>query len=648
MAVVMDLVGCDKKEVYTRMMWLEDVATSSGIYQDDILGDLFDWGVIDELEDPDKELDVDYVAYTAANLIGEESEMVLIDDIAKSEYPDELIVAVAHDVIELDDQRAHPQKRVTEDEADIYIDRILRIINNRAFKDQNTVEFSEEITYFEDLQESEGYYPITEDLKIGTYVFDQKDEKIYEVLAKDEEGYKLKEISFDEAIEKIKIQGTINDLDLTKAQIEIDGEMIEKTSIYAQDGVDRLAGFKPSGVFEKGDLRISYSIALNKLHLHVSKKTERGINVYFDGDIYDITPSYKWDYEPRNIKEAYLKVDFKTGEEFGMSIGRYHTLYGDVSALDTNDFFNSLKDFMKPKEDLLETSFTIMKIKVPISGMPIATFDIEVKLNFYLSGKVEVALATDNALGLEIRNNHLRLIFDHDEDLDFNVNASASSTLSVIFSLHLIKDLVDLRFNGGIKALVGATVHMYDSEGYLKSTKADGQYDALKELGDKNDVFVCADISLSWILNVELNSDKTLAHTLGFGKKLTILDEDDQIFLNKSHIEKGHFVEKCTYRDRLINEIDKIEVSEDRIRLEAYSLVVRDEKKIAIKSIPNGYSSKDIRYESEDQSICLVDEEGVITPIKSGTTRVRIYTKDQKHEAFMNILVSIDENTITI
>ena len=649
--IILSVFGCAKEDPYTRMMWLEDLATSSGIYQDDVVGDMYAFGAIKDIDDLERELDIDYVAYTASNLSEKEFEGVKVLDLDQSDHPDELIEAVSLKIIELDDQKAHPKAKVSKEEALVYIEKILDIIDNKTFEDKALIEYKEDTTYQEKLPEPiNGYYPITQDLDIGAYIVDQEDEMIYEVIEESEEGYGLKEVPFEEAIEKIDIQGTIEDLDLAEAEIIIDGELEETPSIYHQEGITRMAKFSPSGEFKKDGYKITYSISLNKLHLHVSKKTERGINVYFDGDIYGITPSYKWDYEDGKIKDAYLKVDFKTGEEFGLSVGRYKTLYGDIASLDKGDLFNSLKNFMKPEEDLLSTSFTLMKIKVPISGVPIATFDIEVKLNFYISGKVEVALATDNALGLEIKNNHLRMIFDHDEDLDFNVNASANSTLSVIFSLHLIKDLVDLRFNGGIKGLVGTTVHMYDSDGRLMTSSSTGEYDALSEVSDQKEVFVCGDISLSWILNIELNSDKTLAYLLGFHKKITILDEDDQIFLDKSHIENGLFVEKCSYKDRKVtSNKDPIIVNEDRISLDSYAMVIRNKEQIKIKSLPSGYTNKDIIFAIEDASIASVDQSGNITPLKSGTTKVRIYTSDEKYEIYINILVSIDETlSITI
>ncbi len=648
----LNIVGCTKEEPYTRMMWLADLAVSSGIYHGDTVEDMYAYGVIENKDDLDRDLDIDYVAYTADRLCEKESIGQTIIDLDQSMYPESLINAVGLGIIMLQENKAYPKKKVTRKEALIYIERILAVIDQRTFEDEAMIEYRDKAVYEQLPDPVDGYYAIGQDLEIGELVIDQKKDAIYEVTDKDDNGYRLMEVPFEEAIEKIDIQGTIEDLDLTQAEIIIEeAEVVAQTpSIYHQSGIERMARFSPSGEFEKDGYKITYSLSMNKLHLHISKKTERGINVYFDGDIYGITPSYKWDYENGMIKDAYLKVDFKTGEEFGMSIGRYKTLYGDIGSLDKGDLFGSLKDFMKPEEDLLSTSFTIMKIKVPISGLPIATFDIEVKLNFYISGKVEVALASDNALGFEIRNNHLRMILDHSEDLDFNVNASANSTLSVIFSLHLIKDLVDIRFNGGIKGLVGTTVHMYDSDGRLFSAESTGEYDVVSEAADHREVFVCGDISLSWILNIELNSDKTMAHVLGFHKKISILDEDDQIFIEKPHIENGLFLKKCSYEDRpRTNDGDDITVSEDRISLEEYAMVIRGKDTIKIKSLPKGYTISDVRFHIEDGSIAAVDGKGTITPLENGTTKVRIFTSDQKYEAYINILVSIDETlSITV
>ena len=79
--IILSVFGCAKEDPYTRMMWLEDLATSSGIYQDDVIGDMYAFGAIKDIDDLERELDIDYVAYTASNLSEKEFETPAFDHI---------------------------------------------------------------------------------------------------------------------------------------------------------------------------------------------------------------------------------------------------------------------------------------------------------------------------------------------------------------------------------------------------------------------------------------------------------------------------------------------------------------------------------------------------------------------------------------
>ena len=125
---------------------------------------------------------------------------------------------------------------------------------------------------------------------------------------------------------------------------------------------------------------------------------------------------------------------------------------------------------------------------------------------------------------------------------------------------------------------------------------------------------------------------------------LDIPYEDDQVLGNKSHIEKGQFVDHCTYKDRASKtSMPTVSIKSERISLGSYAMVIRGPSKIDILALPSGYSRSDLRYESEDEAIVSLDADGSITPLSNGVTKVRVYTADGEHEAYVNILVSIDE-----
>ena len=124
---------------------------------------------------------------------------------------------------------------------------------------------------------------------------------------------------------------------------------------------------------------------------------------------------------------------------------------------------------MKPKEDVIDSSLTLFKIHLPIPNLPLVEYTIDVKLNMYLSGKIEIALSTDHEVGLEIKDNHFRTIFNNDYSCDGIINATASSTLNLGFNLvALNQELCDLTSKVGIKAKAQATLHLYDKDGKIK------------------------------------------------------------------------------------------------------------------------------------------------------------------------------------
>ena len=126
----------------------------------------------------------------------------------------------------------------------------------------------------------------------------------------------------------------------------------------------------------------------------------------------------------------------------------------------------------------------------------------------------------------------------------------------------------------------------------------------------------------------------------GFSKTFNILDEDNQIFGNLSHIEDGHFVKKCTRNDRPVL-VGMNEVKSTRIVLDSYAEVLRRNEtfKIEILALPEGYQNTDLVYESADASVATVSS-GIIRPVSPGSTRIIVHTSDNKYSAYINILVS--------
>ncbi|MBO7697583.1 MAG: hypothetical protein J6S38_00955, partial [Erysipelotrichaceae bacterium] len=153
-------------------------------------------------------------------------------------------------------------------------------------------------------------------------------------------------------------------------------------------------------------------------------------------------------------------------------------------------------------------------------------------------------------------------------------------------------------------------------------------------------VKVCGDLSLYYLLDLIINTSKTHMAKFGFSKTYNIMDEDNQIFNNLSHIEDGHFVKSCT-RNKRPTLVNMEEVKSTRIVLNSYAEVLKQDETFMIEvlGMPEGYTKEDLVYKSLDSSIATV-EKGLIRPVSPGSTRIDIHTKDNKYSAYVNVLVS--------
>lgn len=656
--------ACKKKEIYTLRSWLSDLALKAGIsdyqnsdpYFSEISEDdsdfgsiqsLVEWGVIEETEsiEFDAELTRDFVAHTVAMFLNEENEIPEIDDLDESIYPTEMIRCVQNDIIPVDKGRVFPLLPLSKEEAQKILNKVFDIANNRLYPHYASYKLVEGVKTVDDYTIiDENHISSCENLQVGQ-IIRIKDE-FKEVIRKDQLNYQLVPVDdYTKIFSELHFSGS-DPINFENTYVEEMLPFEDIVSIYNDQSVQRMGFSDLSRVVEKNGFRISYSLSLDRLRLYISKKNDEKINSFFSAEIDDIRPSYCWNYSWGQIKNAYFKVGFSTSEELGLSRGRYYRLQADFSDLDPSDIVDSTKKLFKDQKEVIDGSFTLFKIHVPIQGVPFVELTFDVKVNIYLSGRIELVLDSDHQLGVEINNNRLRSIAVNDFSADGSVNATASAVLGLAFNLEAAgQKLVNLGSDIGVKAKAAATLHIYDTGGKLHSYSATSDYDLLSDIASKtDDIRVCGDLSLSWILRIKLNSADTLASKMGLSKEFDILDEDDQIFGNLSHIEDGMFVEKCTRKDRLfpLDSNDIIPVKTDAIVLDKYSIVLREASTdLIIKSLPDGYDIHDLCFDSENDKIAVA-EEGKIIALSSGVTKIRIYTSDQKYEIYLNVLVSYD------
>lgn len=628
--ILVTCVSCKAVEPYFTVEYLNELVNKAGLgvgnNSNESLSQLMSWGVVQEDEEIKEYLNYRFLSSTINNLI--ENEDKSIDSlkekgwIKKNKKEDDLV-----------DKK---------DALDI-IDKAVEIINNKVFESNFEIKEKEDVKYLDDYSLNDKHLSTDKSLDIGSLIY-LEEENVYKRVSGYLNGeYILSDVEFEDIIESLKIEDSYY-LDLSEAT-DTPGSVsleYEEDDLYVNNGKELLASKTKS--FTQNGFRVSYKFSTSGINARISKNV-KGLNMFFDIEISNIKPTYKWNYEDGKLVGAYFKVDYKAVEEIGVSIGRYKNYYLDFKDKDSSSFMNLAKSIIKQKDDEVEATIKICEIKTPIPEMPLLFFNIEVLAKVYTSGKIEVVLSNEHTKGFEVKNGQFRVISDVDRDINLKIGGSAKAALGINFNLEAVKyRLMDVEVDAGIRAAVSTTVHLYDSEDNKTKESSDLVYSTLDELSIENeDVKVCGDLSLNWLLDIRLNTSKTLLYKFGLWKKFEILDEANQVLGNKTHIENFVFVSKCTRKDRLKrNSSVKEEVSADKIMLDKYSKVLHlnEEYSIGIKALPSGYSQSDLVYSSADISVAVVDNNGIIKPIAKGASEIKVSTSDGEYSASINILVS--------
>ena len=477
---------------------------------------------------------------------------------------------------------------------------------------------------------------ITDELEEGDVVFANG----YKVIDSIDEGViTYKDADIDDVYEKLEIADSF-EIDFDKAEIIPYGDC--EVTNYVNSDYNLLAS-NSNHVYYTDGFRISYSFNSSGIRIHVSKNVNK-INLYANFTINKIKPTFKWAYEKGDIKNCFMKVDFDTTEHIGASIGKYGRYYLDFKDLDSSSFDSLLKSAVKKEDDEVEATIKVCEIKTPIPNVPTAYFNIDVLIKLYVSGRVELACYNSHELGFEMKNGVFRPISNNTHDIDAVVGASGKAALGLNFNLEAVNfRLMDIELDGGIRSEIKTTMHLYDEDGNENVEQSDLAYDTVNTIAQENEnVKVCADISLHWLFDILFNTPSTKMFKMGFTKRLSILDNDDQVFGNLHHIEDGMFVEKCTRKakKKLTTGHSLEPIASNKIVLESYAEVLNRNESytITVLSLPNGYKNSDLVFVSEDASVADVNGHTVYanTP---GVTKVLVSTNDDKYEAYINILV---------
>lgn len=615
MLMLVTCASCKADASLSVESYLNTLALRSGIGNSedcmDNLQALEDWGIIDakDYEHLDEALKYTYLAKTIGRLV--EADGDYFNWLRSKGWIS---------------SKARKDKIVREDKADEVIDMAVHYINERLYEPFYDYEYSEEVKDDE-----------AENLKVGDIIYDRNDNLYKKVEDIDEEGeLSYRECEYEDVYESVKVEDSF-EIDFSKATVIPYGEEIQ--DVYVNNIYELLAS--KSHTFYSEGFRVSYTLDSAGIDIHISKDVN-GFNVYGDLSISNVKPSLKWTYEKGDFSNCYFSITMNTAEELGVSDGKYGNYHVDFKDLDSSSFMSKLRSLVKKDEDELEATIPICRIKTPIPSIPMAELGLDVMIKLYVSGKIELVLNNSHQLGFETRNGKMRYIHDYTHDYDGIIQASGKSAFA--FNLNVEETgfrILDVELDTGLKAQLKSTIHLYDKENNHKQAESDIAYSTIYALSEgNNDVKVCGDVSLYYFMDLIFNTSKTALNKYGFTKTINIMDEDNQVFGNLHHIENGQFVKKCTRTDRFKLKESEAVIS-NRIVLDSYAEVMdKDETySIIIKGLPEGYNESDISYTSLDSNIAAVAK-GLVKAISSGSTRIKVYTRDGKYSSYVNILVS--------
>ena len=599
--------ACKADLSYSVSDYLEDLAEAAGIgYGESERKDaLIRWGVITEEErDLTGTLRYDFLTKTICRLAQEEETMS--DLIAKGWIPD-------------GKKETDPVDRTIGKEV---IEKAVRQINAPEFENHMDLEYANDLKSEED------------DPDIGDLILTKDGYRI--VTQKEGDEYESREAEYDEIFSKLDLEGSAI-VDFSEA--EVIPYYAEDSSSYINERYRLLASKKHS--FTANGFKVTYSLNKSGIDVHVTKGDGTS-GFYADLSVYDVRPTFRFESKKNDLKNCFFSVSMRTSEEVGYSNGRYGDYYLRFKDLDSSSFKALLDSLIDPVADKTEASLPICKIRTPISSLPFVYLNLDLYLKAYADGSVRLLISNSHKMGFETKNGQIRFINEHENDYDASIEASARAGMTINVGLDAAEcRLSDIELDGGLKAAVTTTLHLYDDLDQHESTKTEVAYSAAEEIAKENEnVKVCGDVSLSWYMDLLINTAKTQMSRLGFSRSFQILNEDDQLFGNLHHIENGHFVEKCTRKDRSsIKQMDPIK--SDRIVLDSYAEVLMRNQtyRIVVKALPEGYQKSDLRYSSENVSIATV-KDGTITALSPGSVRIVISTADGRYSAYVNILVS--------
>ena len=282
-------------------------------------------------------------------------------------------------------------------------------------------------------------------------------------------------------------------------------------------------------------------------------------------------------------------------------------------------------------------SIELCEIHLPFPQFPSVMLKMKVFLHLYASGRAEIGFDTSQVAGFETVNGKLRVIHDTQKEAYFSVRASAKASTKVQFVLSAFEqDLMDTSIELGIQGTAVSKIQVND-----QIFESDVSYELMEEATEnRDDLKVCADLDAFWLLNLSLNSPKSVLGRFGLSYQTELINQyNGSLFGETIHLENFQRVEKCT---GTLNQ-NKIEMllNLDRIELKHYLMILDEDESqlIEISALPYDTQKKDVIYSSSDTTVATVSSNGRVRAISSGNAIVTVSLKDGSYAAQCSVFV---------
>lgn len=616
-----------------------------------------EWEILDPAAafEPAAYLNREWMAFTLMNLSGrtEKTAGNYAADIGRCHFPDAVNNAVSSGLMKTDGRGMfRPEETAERTEAEEALEKVIGYINHREIKKPEYRLEAREDLHVQDV-ESDAVDRSTMtmpagNIHAGDYVrcTGSGREEIFEAVSEEDGRVSLQVPDILDVAGEMHVSGSTGISFEDALIIGPDGTVINEPELQDTEH----AKFSNMSLrplmkqFQYGGYQITLRTSPGSIAAAAVKKLPHGGLVTAEASLNGLNVDYDWNSSEGRLENAYFRAAFHTEESFAAEGMEEKYLYGDFSRIDPASFLSTISSFYQQQKDVIQAEITLCRIRLPLPQAPGLSVEASLNLNLDASGKAGLSFSQDSVYGMEIRNGAVRLIRDFDYKEEAVVRSSFRFLSGVRVALNMMNmSLLDLQCEAGAEGEADAVVHLYDEEGRKTDAGTDVDAFAADLMSDGNEnVFVCADLSGNWLLNLKINSADTACGRLGFNADLPLLGEANAPLIKGlgGHYENWHAVKECTYRDHEKPEkTERLRVSSN-IVIESYAMSIPagSTGTLKILALPEGYSLSDIVYESEDPSVATI-QDGIISASGSGSTTVSAVTKDGKYRTSCSVIV---------